>query len=1627
MVDELKKTDLISEDYQIDDFTQETSENKFLSILTDKKKLNNKRTKLKEVEDYKYLYDIIKDISGEKFINFFRYLSAINYPILEILINGYIKFNDDCITEEIILDIISNAIYIYFDRSIFYFIYKKLSKYYRRNELLKDIKSIEKFEKIINIWKLLYNTSSELNLKDWNDNSFLFFPSLNEEKKYIEIEIDDKNEIRNLIIEINFLCSPIFNLNNAEDNYSFIKLYDENDEIFEMKYNDFNLDKDDKEISFSFSKIRQIKFDFSANDYNILINNYKKIESKKEIKYNFNNIKKIELLNNFIGDVSSIILEKQYAVMDKYEETNTSMIQPLKMEIQKEKNNLKIETNAYNIKAENKTDEKMGLLFYQYCGSSFNVKISFENFKYYRKRLKVNLDQIEYFGGLNCLIPMFKIISNAFRNHANYISSQITPDGNDKYELLINTEDSLNRILALVKEIIKIMIKMICLSENNYKNFKKIIVPLLGTLGEISHTLNDLLSSNLIGKNHRSFLFDDEVFSTLYILILLSTLPFNIKKMYRKIVGINDNLDNLKLSLDSIISIIDIDVDIFSVNNGKWYFIILIMYLEFILIYFNSSEKVPIKLIKQIEYFLDLEENENNSEENKATKIIIKSILGFYREENKIIQDYIMIEDKNFVNDNNSYFQFIIYMLSAYLNIKSILKKNKIEFDDNSFYSKYKKLFENYFSKKDKINITDDYVQEIITFILFTEDIQFLQNFFPFLYDEKFINDNELIMEELIDYHGQYHKLMKELFIFNRFWSNKKLFFNDSLARFQNSNLKYKSINYYTRNYQRPIIYPVLDYKYRYPDFTNFKINNDFYTKPEETDDYNFDLDCPELDEYIQEYNEEIYNKIVEMGKINICEVCLVKQTYHVKGKLFIFYQDNKIRIYFYSYPFKFQNNEAEFPCCNRGNEEDSTKKKKNNLCYGSILKCPKKDGNIKIKIYFEEIRLILSRIYFYRKSAMEIFTETKSYYFNFCSEAKKNDLFLTFMYPCGSSMEYFPININNDVIGYMKLNKTILEKNKFENLINVCNNFIDFFSNKTSKDEFCEMCIFDIIMIINLISNRSYNDLYQYPVFPLLYFFNKKTGYSVNRDLKEHIGFQEASDNSKNRKELFLKAYKETVNEIKESNENNLDHNIDLHYFNTHYSNSIYTSNFLMRLFPYSFSSIELQGNGFDDPNRLFYSIDKTFNNIATQKSDLRELIPEFFYLPEMFMNINSINFHKRTDGELVDDVIMPKNSSTKRYISNINDEDSPELMIKDSNIKELDYLPKKKLENLKKCFAFTEHMKNLLENLNDFPKWLNIIFGLNQKLSPKNQKYFRKESYIDNVNEEYNKYIKDDITMSSVEFGIIPLQTIYNQNILNNLQKRKNEYELYHYENKNKRNSQRPFSKGNNNYSLFNSKNYQINEIQNNFVNISIKKSHHDELNKNFGEITYSVYRKESNDYWDEHLKLDFKIYNNNGIGKLEIYAHNLLIKEIIDHNDKIIDFFYNRRLNMFATTSFDGFAYIYILPSKLFCALKHPNKLYFDKIFLSANPFPTIITYEEESCTFRVYSLSGILIRTVTKDINFTEKINIKIKPIFNTLGGAYKDKINIIFKKDKTIINEYYNLPFFEFDHKETDFI
>ena len=63
------------------------------------------------------------------------------------------------------------------------------------------------------------------------------------------------------------------------------------------------------------------------------------------------------------------------------------------------------------------------------------------------------------------------------------------------------------------------------------------------------------------------------------------------------------------------------------------------------------------------------------------------------------------------------------------------------------------------------------------------------------------------------------------------------------------------------------------------------------------------------------------------------------------------------------------------------------------------------------------------------------------------------------------------------------------------------------------------------------------------------------------------------------------------------------------------------------MKLFPFTISTLEIQGETFDAPDRLFININKTFLSSFTEKCDVRELIPQFFYLPQMFKNINHLN----------------------------------------------------------------------------------------------------------------------------------------------------------------------------------------------------------------------------------------------------------------------------------------------------------------------------------------------------------------------------------------------------------------
>ena len=1526
--------------------------------INEKDIFNSKKTKILKKEKYKYLVEIIRESDEPKFIYLLHFFNGMKINILKVIINGFIDFDfEEDKFNEFIQESISKLIDFNFNKNILYFIYKKFSKIFRRPNKIKDINIIKRIDKLFIIWKILYNPSLKIN--NYNYNSyFLFLADSTTMKKNIEINIKNSSKAKNFIITLNFISSKLLNLNALNEKFCFLKFHDNKNKIMELKLPDLHLEDNNNGIN-SFSQIYKIKFIFSSKSYKIDINDNKKVIEVKKANYDFNIINKIEILNYFFGMISSITFEKEYTSNFINQKTRI-----LKIEFQKNIANNKIRINTTDSSEEtneNNEFEKNKEVSYFYYGINFSVKMNFDDFYFdnYSKQIKKDLNNIEYYGGFNSFIPLFKIVNYVIYQLKEILGKDFNDDNQKIY---------LDKSIEWLKDIIKVILKLICMSEKNFYNFKKVIIPLLCSIAEISHSLNNLSSSNE-KLNNNSFFFNDDSFSTLFVIILIYSIPNNIKKMFKDIIGINDNLDNLIISMNSII----FDLEKEELNNLDWYFILLIMSIEFFMIYFNCKEKIPNKLLEQLEKIIIFKNNSKVIDDRMkvlSMKMLLEPIRKIYN--NKSIAESMM-QSSDLFGENEFILKSGIYLVISFINIKIFCKINEHDFKNNKYYAIFLNSILAIFSDKAAKIIKNDqeYIKLIKNINFIQEDIGFLRQLFPYTKINEIFSENNFLMDELIDYHGQYHHLMKELFVFNGFWSNQKLYYNYTLIERKKSNIKYKSINYYTRNFQRPIIYPVLDYKNRYPEFSKFKMHSKFYMNEESQDYYNFDLNCPELDKLLEDYDQRTFKEIEKNGKIKIFNVCLVKQIYHVKGKLFVICEDKKLIIYFYGFQDGIQNDEVY--CCNKKREKDDKKDNKEFLCYGSLFKSLKKESKKKIKIELNEIRMILRRIYFYKKSAIEIFTETKSYYFNFQSEKKVRDMISILISPCENS--YFPLNVNDDKIGYIKFNKKYIEGN-FTNLINKKNNFVEYFSNKTSMGELCEMSNFDLIIFLNLISNRSYIDLFQYPVFPNLFFFENRNEL-IQRDLKIHVGLQDSTENQKERKEAFMSTYEES------DNDNIAFVEIDekVHYFNTHYSNIVYTSNYMVRLFPYSFSSIEIQGVGFDNPNRLFFSIEDSLKNMACLKSDIRELIPEFFYMPEIFMNINSINFGKLDKGDVVNDVIIPGNLSDINNVNNLENK-----------------------SNFEKMFIYIYEMKNQLESSEkDVVSWINLIFGTQQKFDLNNRLYFREESYLDQNGIESALCLSNEIIMNSCDFGLIPLQTIFDNKTLENLRERKKTYETYDY------------------YDIINNEKESLKENIN-----KEQKNRNKAKQKNQNNQEYiKKYQMSDNylneDYWDQELNIDFKINNDYDIGKLELYRNNILINEIINHSDKIIDFFYNRRLNMFATSSYDGLLCAYVLPNKLFSIIKNQNNSYFDKIFLSSNPFPTIITFEKQNNTLSSYSLSGLLIKQ--KVIENTNKEEITIIPLFNIFGGNIKDMIKISLKRKKMETIQIIDLPFLEQESEE----
>ncbi|XP_037920086.1 neurobeachin isoform X10 [Hermetia illucens] len=199
--------------------------------------------------------------------------------------------------------------------------------------------------------------------------------------------------------------------------------------------------------------------------------------------------------------------------------------------------------------------------------------------------------------------------------------------------------------------------------------------------------------------------------------------------------------------------------------------------------------------------------------------------------------------------------------------------------------------------------------------------------------------------------------------------------------------------------------------------------------------------------------------------------------------------------------------------------------------------------------------------------------------------------------------------------------------------------------SNMTQKWQRREISNFEYLMFLNTIAGRTYNDLNQYPVFPwvLTNYESKELDLSQPsnyRDLSKPIGALNPS-----RRAYFEERYESWDNDT-----------IPPFHYGTHYSTASFVLSWLVRAEPFTTMFLAMQGGKFDYPDRLFSSVSLSWKNCQRDTSDVKELIPEWYFLPEMFYNSSGYRLGTREDGTLVNDVELPPWAKTAEEFVRIN-----------------------------------------------------------------------------------------------------------------------------------------------------------------------------------------------------------------------------------------------------------------------------------------------------------------------------------------------------------------------------------
>ena len=333
------------------------------------------------------------------------------------------------------------------------------------------------------------------------------------------------------------------------------------------------------------------------------------------------------------------------------------------------------------------------------------------------------------------------------------------------------------------------------------------------------------------------------------------------------------------------------------------------------------------------------------------------------------------------------------------------------------------------------------------------------------------------------------------------------------------------------------------------------------------------------------------------------------------------------------------------------------------------------------LKWKLDAIKQLICRTYLLLEVGLEIFLRDEKrphYFFVFDSVENRNKFYDTLCQFCSSSLE---------------------ESNQ---------------SNMTLKWQSGVISNYEYLVYLNNISDRTLNNLSQYPIFPwvLTNYTDKELDLedvSNYRDLSKPVG----ALNEKRLQSILLRY--QDMPEPK-------------FMYGSHYSTPGFVTYYLMRSHPDLM--LCLMGGKFDHPDRVFAGIEESWQNVLTNSSDFKELIPQFYGGDGSFLeNKLRLNFGRRQNGDVVDNVKLPPwAANPKDFISKMRE------------ALESDYVS-----------ANLHH-------------WIDLIFGFKQQGSYADKSYnvFHYLCYPGSINldEIVDPNEKTSVITQILEFGQVPRQ---------------------------------------------------------------------------------------------------------------------------------------------------------------------------------------------------------------------------------------------------------------------------